>query len=69
MMPHMNTVDGKSLLTSEEVATLLRKSVRWVQLACKKGDIPSIKVGDEYRIKHSDLMDYLKDNTVQPQSA
>ncbi len=58
-----------TLMTTEEVAAYLRRSVRSIQDLCRSGRMPYIKVGGQYRFRLSDIDTWLEDNTVQPQSA
>jgi excisionase family DNA binding protein len=47
------------LLTVNEVAGILRVSNMTVYRLVKSGQIPAIRVGKNYRIKESDVNDYL----------
>ncbi|MDD5747620.1 MAG: helix-turn-helix domain-containing protein [Actinomycetota bacterium] len=51
---------SKKLLTVNEVAQILRVSNMTVYRLVKSKQIPAIKVGKNYRIKESDVDDYLK---------
>ncbi|NPV59551.1 MAG: helix-turn-helix domain-containing protein [Actinobacteria bacterium] len=50
---------SNKLLTVNEVANILRVSNMTVYRLVKGGQIPAIRVGKNYRIKESDVNDYL----------
>ncbi|MGQ9475779.1 MAG: helix-turn-helix domain-containing protein [Actinomycetota bacterium] len=50
---------GNKLLTVNEVANILRVSNMTVYRLVKSGQIPAIRVGKNYRIKESDVNEYL----------
>lgn len=50
---------SNKLLTVNEVANILRVSNMTVYRLVKSGQIPAIRVGKNYRIKESDVNDYL----------
>ncbi|MDY6796787.1 MAG: helix-turn-helix domain-containing protein [Actinomycetota bacterium] len=50
---------SNKLLTVNEVADILRVSNMTVYRLVKSGQIPAIRVGKNYRIKESDVNDYL----------
>lgn len=50
---------GNKLLTVNEVASILRVSNMTVYRLVKSGQIPAIRVGKNYRIKESDVNEYL----------
>jgi excisionase family DNA binding protein len=43
------------LMTVEEVADLLRIGVHTVRAMIRRGDIPALKIGKQYRIKREDF--------------
>ncbi len=55
------------LLTVNEVANVLRVSNMTVYRLVKSGQISAIRVGKNYRIKESDVSDYLSRGTTQPE--
>jgi len=57
------------LMTTDEVATYLRRSVQSIRDLCRSGRIPHIRVGGQYRFRLSDIEAWLEEHTVQPQSA
>lgn len=54
---------GNKLLTVNEVANILRVSNMTVYRLVKSGQIPAIRVGKNYRIKESDVNEYLSRGT------
>ncbi len=54
---------SNKLLTVNEVANILRVSNMTVYRLVKSGQIPAIRVGKNYRIKESDVNDYLSRGT------
>ena len=54
---------SNKLLTVNEVANILRVSNMTVYRLVKSGQIPAIRVGKNYRIKESDVNDYLDRGT------
>jgi excisionase family DNA binding protein len=54
---------SNKLLTVNEVADILRVSNMTVYRLVKSGQIPAIRVGKNYRIKESDVNDYLERGT------
>jgi len=57
---------SNKLLTVNEVASILRVSNMTVYRLVKSGQIPAIRVGKNYRIKESDVNDYLSRGTQKP---
>ena len=55
----------EQLMTVSEVADELRVSNMTVYRLIKGGDLAAIRVGKNYRIRRSDLDEYLDDSTVQ----
>lgn len=49
----------EELLTVAEVATYLKLSRRTAWRWCKKGDLPAIKVGHQWRVARSDLENFV----------
>jgi excisionase family DNA binding protein len=56
---------GEPLLTVGEVASLMRVSNMTVYRLIKAGQLPAIRVGKNYRIRHSDMDRYLEDRAVR----
>jgi len=52
------------LLRTEEVAKILSFSPRKVRQMFADGEIPSVKIGGEYRIEESELENYIKSKMV-----
>jgi excisionase family DNA binding protein len=50
---------SNKLLTVNEVADILRVSNMTIYRLVKSGQLPAIRVGKNYRIKESDVNDYL----------
>lgn len=55
---------GESLLTVDEVASLMRVSNMTVYRLIKSAQLPALKVGKNYRIRESDVEQYLTDRAV-----
>ena len=57
-----------SLLTAAEVAERLRVSTMTVYRLIRRGELPAVRVGRNYRVRASDLEDYLVGQIVDPAS-
>jgi len=57
---------GLGLLSTAEVCQELGMGKSWVYYRLKSGEIPSIKVGHNIKVKRSDLDQYLKRQRYQP---
>jgi excisionase family DNA binding protein len=55
----MSTTEPQSFLTPQEVSSLLRVSVYTVRRWIKEGSLPAYKVGRGWRIRESDLDEWL----------
>ncbi len=55
---------GEPLLTVGEVATMMRVSNMTVYRLIKAGQLPAVRVGKNYRIRRSDVNDYLDARAV-----
>ena len=55
---------GESLLTVAEVAATMRVSKMTVYRLIKSRQLPALKVGKNYRIRESDIDQYLTDRSV-----
>ena len=53
---------NEKLLTPTEVQQLLRISQSTLYRLIRSGQLPSIRVGDAYRIRMSELEDYMDNN-------
>ena len=60
---------GDRLLTVAEVAAIMRVSSMTVYRLIKNGDLPALRVGKNYRIRESDVDDYLSERSVQVEGA
>lgn len=56
---------GDRLLTVSEVAATMRVSNMTVYRMIKSGDLPALRVGKNYRIRESDVGDYLANRSVE----
>lgn len=59
----------RELLTVAEVAEMLRVSTMTVYRLIRTGEMPAVRVGRSYRVRHDDLERYLEEQVVQPDSA
>ena len=57
--------DGATLLTVAEVAASMRVSTMTVYRLIKRGDLPAVRVGHNYRVRGSDVERYLSSRSVQ----
>ncbi len=64
-MARRNRYVGDRLLTVVEVAALMRVSNMTVYRLIKSGHLAAIRVGKNYRIRESDVNDYLSDRAVR----
>jgi excisionase family DNA binding protein len=62
--PQSSFVGGR-LLTVAEVASTMRVSNMTVYRLIKRGDLPAVRVGKNYRIRELDVQRYLSDRSVQ----
>jgi excisionase family DNA binding protein len=60
---------GDRLLTVVEVAATMRVSNMTVYRLIKGGELAAIRVGKNYRIRESDVDDYLSGRSVQVEGA
>ncbi len=60
-----NPVLGERLLTVSEVASAMRVSNMTVYRLIKAGNLGAIRVGKNYRIRESDVSQYLSERSVQ----
>ncbi len=54
------------LLTADEVADQLRVSTMTVYRLIRRGELPAVRVGRNYRVRVSALSDYLDAQVVDP---
>ena len=64
-MARKNPYVGDRLLTVVEVAALMRVSNMTVYRLIKSGNLAAIRVGKNYRIRESDVDNYLSDRAVR----
>jgi putative molybdopterin biosynthesis protein len=57
-----NSSEQQSFLTPQEVSELLRVSVYTVRRWIKDGDLPAYKVGRGWRIRETEIDEWLRDN-------
>jgi excisionase family DNA binding protein len=58
---------GEPLLTVGEVANIMRVSNMTVYRLIKSGQLAAIRVGKNYRLRRSDIEDYLTERAVHVQ--
>ena len=56
------------LLTAGEVAEQLRVSTMTVYRLIRRGELPAVRVGRNYRVRSEDLEEYLSQQVVDPAS-
>ncbi|MEX0868661.1 MAG: helix-turn-helix domain-containing protein [Nitriliruptoraceae bacterium] len=54
------------LLTADEVADQLRVSTMTIYRLIRRGELPAVRVGRNYRVRASDLDTYLAAQIVDP---
>jgi excisionase family DNA binding protein len=57
---------GEPLLTVGEVASTMRVSNMTIYRLIKSGQLPAIRVGKNYRVRESDMNQYLSERSVHP---
>ncbi len=57
-----------SLLTAAEVADQLRVSTMTIYRLIRRGELPAVRVGRNYRVRAADLDAYLTGQVVDPGS-
>jgi len=55
-----------TLLTAAEVAEALRVSTMTVYRLIRRGELPAVRVGRNYRVRERDLEAFLEDQVVDP---
>ena len=60
---------GEPLLTVGEVANIMRVSNMTVYRLIKSGQLAAIRVGKNYRLRHSDIETYLNERAVHAHGA
>lgn len=58
----------EQLLTAAEVADQLRVSTMTVYRLIRRGELPAVRVGRNYRVRSTDLHDYLDAQVVDASS-
>lgn len=64
MIPALSSYAPDALLLPTEAAKILRAHPTTVLGLCAKGEIVAVRIGKRYRIRVSDLAQYLDGNTV-----
>ncbi len=59
---------GADLLSIMEVCQQLKMGKSWVYRRIKSGEIPSVKLGNNIKVRREDLERYLEDQRYQPVS-
>ena len=59
---------GDQLLTAAEVADQLRVSTMTIYRLIRRGELPAVRVGRNYRVRGRDLDAFLDAQTVDPAS-
>jgi len=57
---------ANTLLTAAEVADLLRVSTMTVYRLIRRGELPAVRVGRNYRVREQDLHAFLDAQIVDP---
>ena len=57
---------SEPLLTAAEVADQLRVSTMTVYRLIRRGELPAVRVGRNYRVREADLEAFLDDQVVDP---
>lgn len=57
---------SERLLTAAEVADLLRVSTMTIYRLVRRGELPAVRVGRNYRVREDDLTRYLEGQVVDP---
>lgn len=63
-MATRRSLSGDRLLTVGEVAAVMRVSNMTVYRLIKSGQLPALRVGKNYRIRESDMNQYLNEGSV-----
>ncbi|GAC1363501.1 MAG: hypothetical protein NVSMB32_05160 [Actinomycetota bacterium] len=63
-MPNRRSFTGDHLLTVSEVAAMMRVSNMTVYRLIKAGQLAALRVGKNYRIRESDMNQYLNERSV-----
>jgi len=59
----------RRLLTTQEVVTYLRVNARTVYRLIQSGDLPAVRVGRQWRVRRSDLHEWLERGRPVPPAA
>jgi len=51
----MKDMDIQDLMTTDEVAEMLRMTPGWVREACRRDDLPHFKIGSQYRFQRHQI--------------
>jgi excisionase family DNA binding protein len=63
---HSSDKPSPALLSLKEVCEELGMSKSWVYRRLRSGEIPSVKLGHNYKIRREDLRRYLEDHPYRP---
>lgn len=58
---------GLELLTTEQVAELLKVRAATVRAYISRGELPAVELGGSYRVYRSDLDEFLKQRYKRPE--
>jgi excisionase family DNA binding protein len=50
-------MDIHELMTTAEVAEMLRMTPAWVRDACRRGELPYVRLGRQYRFIRQEILD------------
>jgi excisionase family DNA binding protein len=60
----MGEKNSMKLLRTEQVGEILSFSPKKIRQMIMNGEIPSLKIGGEYRVKEEDLLTYINNQVV-----
>jgi excisionase family DNA binding protein len=58
---------SNEILTADETADLFRVSTAYVRSLANSGEIPGLKLGDDWRFIRQDMIDYLSERAKREQ--
>ncbi|MCI0614044.1 helix-turn-helix domain-containing protein [bacterium] len=64
----LNIDASERLLTVNEVAAILNKHFQTVIALIKRGELPAMRIGREYRVSRQDLSDFLREHRLSEQT-
>jgi excisionase family DNA binding protein len=65
----MDGLEGLRLLTLSQAAELLHVSTRTIQRMIRRHELPAFKVGGQWRLRESQLVNWLEDRENAPQNS